>query len=75
MAVLKVDSLCKKYDPKATDYTVKNINFNVEKGEIVGLIGHNGAGKTTILKSITDRFTSSELAANLKIFLWVMLER
>lgn len=60
MAVLKVDSLCKKYDQKATDYTVKNINFNVEKGEIVGLIGHNGAGKTTILKSIMGMYAFNE---------------
>ena len=29
---------------------VKNINFEVKKGEIVGFLGANGAGKTTILK-------------------------
>ena len=32
---------------------VKNINLNVDKGEIVVLIGANGAGKTTLLKSLT----------------------
>ena len=29
---------------------VKNINFNIKEGEIVGFLGANGAGKTTILK-------------------------
>lgn len=33
---------------------VKNINFNVPKGEIVSLIGSNGAGKTSTLKSIVN---------------------
>ena len=29
---------------------VNNVNLQINKGEILGLIGHNGAGKTTILK-------------------------
>ena len=29
---------------------VKNINFEIKEGEIVGFLGANGAGKTTILK-------------------------
>ena len=29
---------------------VKDINFNIKSGEIVGFLGANGAGKTTILK-------------------------
>lgn len=32
---------------------IKNISFNVEEGEIIALIGANGAGKTTILNTIT----------------------
>jgi len=31
---------------------VKDLDLEVEEGEIVGLIGHNGAGKTTVLKMI-----------------------
>ena len=34
-------------------HAVKNVNFHIEKGEIVTLIGANGAGKTTILNTIT----------------------
>ncbi|HCP14244.1 MAG TPA: multidrug ABC transporter ATP-binding protein [Peptococcaceae bacterium] len=32
---------------------VDRVSFEIEKGEIVGLLGHNGAGKTTIMKMIT----------------------
>lgn len=34
-------------------YAVKNVNFDVLEGEIFGLIGQNGAGKTTIIRMIT----------------------
>lgn len=32
---------------------VDDISFSIGQGEIVGLLGHNGAGKTTIMKMIT----------------------
>lgn len=32
---------------------VKDVSFEISQGEIVGLLGHNGAGKTTILKMLT----------------------
>ena len=32
---------------------LKHVSFDVKKGEVVGLIGHNGAGKSTILKVIS----------------------
>lgn len=32
---------------------VKNISFNVEKGEIIGFVGPNGAGKSTTIKMMT----------------------
>jgi len=32
---------------------LKNISFNIKKGDAVGIIGRNGAGKTTILKLIS----------------------
>ena len=34
-------------------YALKNISFDVKEGECVGLLGTNGAGKSTILKIIT----------------------
>lgn len=34
-------------------YALKNVSFDVKKGETVGIIGTNGSGKSTILKIIT----------------------
>ena len=36
---------------------VKNISFKVEKGEIVGIIGKNGSGKSTMLRAIAGIFS------------------
>lgn len=36
---------------------VKNISFNIEKGELVGFLGPNGAGKTTTLKMLSGILT------------------
>ncbi|HMA30537.1 MAG TPA: ABC transporter ATP-binding protein [Casimicrobiaceae bacterium] len=32
---------------------VDDVSFRIERGEVVGLLGHNGAGKTTIMKMMT----------------------
>ena len=40
-----------KRDTKSVEI-IKNINFEIKKGEIVGFLGANGAGKTTILKML-----------------------
>ncbi len=50
--VLKVDGLYKSYNNEKS-YYVKDINFEITAGKIVGLVGKNGAGKSTIIKSIT----------------------
>ncbi len=34
-------------------WALKNVSFELEKGKTLGLIGHNGAGKSTILKLVT----------------------
>ena len=39
---------------------LKNVSFTVEKGEVIGLIGHNGAGKSTILKVISGILKPTE---------------
>lgn len=47
---LKTDSLSKKY----RNFTaLENISMTVYRGDVYGLIGRNGAGKTTIMKIIT----------------------
>ena len=50
--LLEVKNLCKKYHKKA-NYAVEDINIVGRPGEIVGVLGHNGAGKSTTIKCIT----------------------
>lgn len=50
MRLLEVEGLTKKY-PK---FTLKNVSFSLEQGRIMGLIGKNGAGKSTTLKSMLN---------------------
>lgn len=41
-------------------HAIKGVNFQVEEGKIVTLIGSNGAGKTTILKTISQLLNQSD---------------
>lgn len=43
-----------------------NVSFDVRKGEVLGLIGHNGAGKSTILKVISGILRPT--SGNVKIY-------
>ena len=48
--VLNVDRLVKKYEK----FSLKEVSFQIPKGYIMGFIGRNGAGKTTVIKCIMD---------------------
>ena len=55
--MIQVTNLSKNYG-KVT--AVRNLNFSVEKGEILGFLGPNGAGKTTTMNIITGYIPPSE---------------
>lgn len=48
--MLHVSNLTRRY---GSFLAVNNASFDIHKGEIVGLLGHNGAGKTTIMKMLS----------------------
>jgi len=54
MTILEVKNVSKSFDNKKI---IDNLSFSVESGKIVGLLGKNGCGKTTILKMINDLLT------------------
>lgn len=49
--MLEIKNLCTGYDNKEI---IKNINFNVKRGENLCIVGPNGCGKSTLLKSIAN---------------------
>lgn len=52
-ATLKERALSKKRNRYEIHQVLKDISFDVAKGEAIGLIGHNGCGKSTTLKMLT----------------------
>jgi len=48
--LIEVKNVTKKY---GSFFAVRNINFEIKEGEIVGFLGRNGAGKTTTMNMIT----------------------
>lgn len=55
--MIEVKNVTKKY---GNFYAVRNINFEIQDGEIVGFLGRNGAGKTTTMNMITGFIDPTE---------------
>lgn len=64
--MLTINNLTKSFGKKVV---LKGINFTIAEGEIVGLVGANGAGKTTIMKSILglSNYQTGEITIDGKI--------
>lgn len=63
MDAIKVSNLTKKFK---NVLAVNNISFNVKEGEIFGVLGLNGAGKTTIIKMMSG--LTRPTSGNIKVF-------
>lgn len=57
MTWLKVDSLSKKIDG---ELLLDKITFEVKPGEIIGIVGRNGVGKTTLFRTIMGFYIPDE---------------
>ena len=70
MSFLKIDNLSVNYKMrKETVYAVKNINFDVKKGEILGLVGESGSGKSTLGNAIINLIDEPGKISNGKVVL------
>lgn len=56
---VKVTNLCYSY-PNSTKSVIKNVNFEINKNEKVGIIGMFGSGKTTLMNIISGLYQIKE---------------
>ena len=55
--MILADNLVRRYgDVTAVD----GVSFSIDTGQVVGLLGHNGSGKTTIMKMLTGFLEPTE---------------
>ncbi len=61
--IIEVKNLKKTYEGVVPTYALKDINFGVEKGEFIALMGRSGSGKSTLLHQLglLDTPTSGEV--------------
>lgn len=64
--IIKIENVYKKYN--GTENILKGVNLNIEKGEVISIIGASGGGKSTLLRCIiglekidSGRITTPEL--------------
>lgn len=61
MSIVKIENLYKTFYTKNGDiHALKNINLNIEQGDIFGIIGLSGAGKSTLVRCINFLETPTE---------------
>ncbi len=64
MSYIELKNVCKTYNQgEVVTKALDNVSFNIEKGELVIVLGHSGSGKTTCLNMLggMDNVTSGEI--------------
>ena len=65
--IIKVENLTKTFTSKSGNVeAVRNVNFEVEKGDIFGIIGLSGAGKSTLVRclNLLEKPTGGKVIVN-----------
>lgn len=57
MNIISVQNIQKKF---ANTEALKNVSFNIPKGEVFGFLGPSGSGKTTLIKILTAQLEATE---------------
>ena len=55
--MIKIENLSKRYGKKLA---VEHVSFEIRKGEVLGFLGRNGAGKSTTMNIVTGYISASE---------------
>lgn len=56
---IKFQQVCFSY-PSQTDQAVSNLSFEIERNEVVVIVGNNGSGKTTLVKLLTGLYKAQQ---------------
>ena len=57
MSFVEIKNVTKRFGRKEA---LKHVDLQLERGEIIGLLGTNGSGKTTLIKLMNDLLVPSE---------------
>ena len=55
--ILRVENICKSF---STVEVLHNVSFGIKRGEVLGIIGENGAGKSTMMKILSGIYDPSK---------------